>query len=76
MTRKVLEGVYLKYFLGILVTSQLPVTIHVASVERAGYYQSNTPDAYLARPISNISSSTPEYFLAGYHDMQDDTAPM
>ena len=57
-------------------TSQLPVTIHVASLERLVHYYYYTPDAYLARPISDIGSSIAEYFLAGYHDMQDYAAPM
>ena len=60
---------------GILVTSDLPVTIHVASVETNRSYRANMPDSYLARPISGISGST-EYFVAGYHNMTNRTAPM
>ena len=60
---------------GILVTSDLPVTIHVAPVDTYRGYTANTPDAYLARPFSDSSSST-QYFIAGYHDMTTRTAPM
>ncbi len=60
-----LSSVVLWSLSGILVTSDEPVTIHVATVRSSGY-DASTPDACIARPVSD---SSVEHFLVGYDDM-------
>ena len=51
---------------GIIITSDLPVSVHVATLVLPGeLYGGHTPDSCLVRPLSSTSV---EYFLAGYDD--------
>lgn len=58
--------------IGIYVTSDKPISVHVAPFSAIGYGVS-TPDTVIVRPIIDTSSV---YFLAGYGKMDSVMQPM